>query len=241
MQREDLIQALSNRTRKIERPRIEAAVDYFLDPNVATTLAGIARAANISRPTARRWRNILIKCIETTPQEVGRSTETHPRPSDAALDQVRLAARAEGDQTKRTLETGELTGADLLKIIDKTIRRLDDEKAPGNALKSMLDLKIKYQALEAQRAENIQDPQKVLGPDGLVGLTPTLISRFNKLLAHRREIPQFYHAAGTLLLRALAEDLPLADAPADLNEALSRISLSVSALDQSPGEEEPNG
>lgn len=210
-QREDLIAFLAQRTSNQTRPALAELADYALDPNQTTTGNGIARLLGISKPTGRRYRDLILTFFENPAKASNPVVPSDEmRPSEAALENQRLEIEAHAQHERtgaRNVNTPALGSDDVLDIIDRNIRRMDsDPSTPATSLKQMLDLKIKFQDLEAARSENLQDPTKVLGPNGLADLVPVLLGRFELLLSHRRELPHFFQPAATMIMKALTED-----------------------------------
>ncbi len=255
-QREDLIDFLAQRSSGLTRPRIVAIIDFVLDPERTITVNGIARAGLVQKGTARRYRDLLLGALENPNLARDPLASDHSlRPTDHALDNARTEAEAHA-QTQRTdhnVNRKTLDSEDILEIIDRNIRRMDaDTATPTATLKGMLDLKIKYQDLEAQRSENLQDPTKVLGPDGLAQLVPVLIQRFTLLMRHRHETPTFFYSAATMIMLALTEDLDAAmpDAegkspglpwPTELESAIATFRGSSSSFAASSAAAAPQG
>lgn len=236
IRRENLAAALASHTRALSQSKIRSLVDWACAPDTVLNSADIARIAEVSRPTAAKYRRIILAAIERGPEAL--TFEADPQPSAELLDRANAAANKLGQE--RTSETnkarrGKLTSRETSAIIDRHIMRLDKdfENTSPAALQQLIKLKIDFENLSASQDEEV-DLQKTLGPGALNQLQPRMIERFELLMHHRHELPTFYAAAGAALLRAAALDVVENRLPADIARALQLLlATSEGGLDPS--------
>jgi hypothetical protein len=236
--RENLDMVLQARAKSLSLETRTALIDYILDPKASIRIKGIMEVAGVSKPTAMKYRNFLLATLENPPTEVGLGRVD--RPTDRSLDYVRDVVRSTMTKEYVPEEQRELTSDDVVSIMDQTIRRLHADKAPGTAIKAMLEMKIKFQEIESKRSERTIDPHKVLGSKGLAGLMPILTGRFGQFLRHRREVPTFWNSAAATVLDCLIADIEK-DIPIDpaLAGTVSSFQTRLSAFQAGEPKPEP--
>lgn len=208
--RDRLRAALDAHARGLSEPQINDIVDFVLDPDQAVTVKGIQRVGNVSKPTARRYRNILLAALEQTPEQ----NALDPTPSDETVDRIRAEAelhaaqrRAEPTAPIAPTANSRVDAQEVARIIDRQIRRLDAAEIPNiSGMKQLLDLKIRFEELEHGGTERKVDSHKTLGPNGLPGMLDTIADRFRLLIAHRREVAPLLAVIIAELHTALSSD-----------------------------------
>lgn len=218
---ENLVTALRNRAKGLSLESATAAASYFLDhyrnPRAPLTVRALTEVASVTKPTARRYRDIMIAAYEHPAAEVARGDASA---SPEAIAEAASTASAHA-ATHSPFEKKRISNSEFEEILDATVRRLHEENAPGSAMKAMLELKMKFSQIEAASREHLIDPHKIMGPDGMRALVPTFLQRIQLLLAHRREMPAIGHGILEAALTALRADLGNADAfPDSLTEAI---------------------
>jgi hypothetical protein len=214
-QAERLTEVLQARTHNLTYDDARDLVAYFLNPDLPFTIAGIRRIVNVSKPTARRYRDLLATAAEKGPE----AALSAPYSIDGADPEITARYRAAANKFKGQLgaeasraahDDGRVDAAEMIRIIDRNLRRLDQTGAPANQLTQLAKLKIEFEDLQAERdVEAVEDPSKVLGGDGPSALAPRLIERFRTTIAHRTELPDLWRQLVTQVFLALAEDRAL--------------------------------
>jgi|SRR6056297_588925 len=181
-----LIHALAERSR-LPRPSLEKFLDLHTTdppPNAPTISAEIG----VSEVTVSKLRKKLRRAIDAL-----NAPSPDPNPTPATSDPTQLP--------------DDLTPEEMVRIANKRIRELSESGGSDAALQKWFDFKAKFQNMRAETPDITVDPEKLLGPDGLIAMNQELLSRLRKLVRHRHEIPDFWEGLLALIDDAKQEDL----------------------------------
>lgn len=202
-------QVLRNAGPRLDDGQVKAIIDKFYDADDPFSGAGIARDGNVSGPTARRYRNKLIAALENSPTVALKSVadpEPIKEPSPEVKHKAKRVVQKSIGKTRR--ENRRVTGEETSEIVDAYLREI--KKSPldfkPSDVKALVDTKMKLEDMTNPVHEEIIDPRKVLGDEGLKGAERRYFERFVGIATHRAELPDLWKALCTAVDGARAED-----------------------------------
>lgn len=207
-------QLIQVNSRNLETEQLDRLIELFFNPGLALTTMGIAREVGVTKPTALRYKKLLLAAQERGPAIVLQSVVGPggqiKNPSLGVDLENQMLAHRENAQTRDMLRRNRtrLSAQETSEGIDAKLRLMfKDPDAKATDIKALVDQKMKLEDLSNPGQEVVIDPRKVLGEQGLAGMLERWVKRFALIATHRHELPQLWAGATAHIIITVLEDV----------------------------------